>query len=145
MQGFQEKEQQGKVETKAREDYEAANATLSGFLNANRISREALQWAEQRVRPMNINVGSKEKPTPGGAARYAYMMMTVLEPYVRTPEGDAAEAERLARIEADAADRGRQTGITGQPSGAPGGMGTPSPSEQLADKIQPDTPYQASG
>jgi hypothetical protein len=144
MEGFQEKEQQGKVENKAREDYEAANGTLSDFLSANRISQQQFDWARQRVMPMNIDVGTKEKPTPGGAARYAYMLMTLLEPLVHTPEGDAAEAERLVRIEADAADRGRQTGLHTQPGGAPGGMGTPSPTQRLADEIQPDTPYQAS-
>lgn len=135
---------QDKAVGQARQDYNTANGELSSFLRDNGITQQQFDWARDSVAPMGIEVGTKEKPTPGGAAKYTYAVMTLLGPYVRTPEGDAAEAARLARIEVDAADRGRQTGFTTHPSGAPGGIGTPSAEQQAADKIQPDTHYQAS-
>lgn len=145
FEGYQAKQDQGKVVAQARDDYKAANATLSEFLQANNVTDEQFDWARRRVAPLRIDVGTREKPVPGGAARYGYAVMTLLEPLVHTPEGDAAEAERLARIEADAADKGRTASLNAQPSGAPGGIGTSSASEQLGDRIQPDTPYTASG
>lgn len=144
LDGFQQKQVQDKAVGQAREDYSTANGELSSFLRDNGITQQQFDWARDSVAPMGIEVGTKEQPTPGGAAKYAYAVMTLLGPYVRTPEGDAAETARLARIEVDAADRGRQGLFSTHPSGAPGGIGTPSAEQQAADKIQPDTHYQAS-
>lgn len=144
LDSYQEQQVQDKAVSQARKDYNTANGELSSFLQANGITQQQFDWARNSVAPMGIEVGTKEKPTPGGAAKFTYAVMTLLGPYVRTPEGDAAEAARLARIEVDAADRGRQTGFTTHPAGAPGGIGTPSDEQQAADKIQPDTQYEAS-
>ena len=141
FENLQDGEKQAKAEGTAKEHFVAANEELLGFLQTNGFGQQALDWAKQKIAPLGIDPGTYEKPVLGGAAKYAYAIMNQLDPYVRRPDVDAAEAQRLARIEADAVDRGRTAGALSTPAGAPGGIAEASPEQAAANKIQPDTVY----
>jgi len=137
----EKKKQQSKIEDQAKREFSECDKALDEFLDANNIPDDVLNKALAIVKPMRIKVGTKEKPILGGPSSFVYAVATVLGPYIQAQARMIQNKTHLGQIEVDAADRGRNAGLSIQPEGGRLGITQPGAGQKKADEIAPDNNY----